>query len=125
MVEQTFLLKMSEGADVFEELEKLARASKIDYAFIVSGYGRIKDFELISHESKGGISRAKFGSEFEVNAMSGKVQLLKGGKFAASLRVSVSSTGFTSKAGQIVAGKAGKSLEIGLRKVDFSRIIEA
>lgn len=125
MAESTFVLKLSDGSDIFAELEKLARENKVGYGLLVSGCGKIREFELISHESRGGLNRAKFDQEFELNAISGKIQLEKGGKFSANVRVSISSTGFTPKAGELVKGKASKSLEIGVRKIDYSKMIMA
>lgn len=125
MTEGTFVLKLGEGADIFAGLEKLARENNIDYGLLVSGCGKIKGFELISHEQKGGIGRMKFENEFELNAISGKIQKTKAGTVTTNIRVSVTSTGFTPKAGQLISGKASKNLELGVRKIDFRKIIEA
>jgi len=125
MAGNTFVLKLGDGSDLFEGLEKLVKENRIEYGMLVSGWGKLKEFELITHETKGGVNKASFDSAFELNAISGKVLLSRSGKFDASIRVSVSSTGFTPKAGQLVKGKAASSLEIGIRKIDFGKIIEA
>ena len=122
--ESMFVLKLSDGADIFKELEKLARDNQIAYGLLVSSCGKIREFELISHEQKGAIGRAKFDSAFELIAVSGKIELAKG-VFSANLRISATSTGFTPKAGQLVSGKAAGLLEIGVRKIEFGKMILA
>jgi len=125
LVEKTLVLKLSDDADIVTELEKLAKENSVEYGMLLSGCGKIKEFELISHEQKGGVGRTKFEKEFEVNAISGKIQIHKSGKIDSNIRISVTSTGFTPKAGQLVKGKAAGQLEIGIRKIDFKKIIEA
>lgn len=125
MAENTFVLKLTDGSDIFAEVEKLVKDNDIGYGMFVSGCGRLKQFELISHEQKGGLSRMKFENDFELDAISGKVQKTKAGNVTANIRVSITRTGFTPKAGQLITGKAAKGLELGIRKVDLKKIIEA
>ena len=124
MPENTFVLKLSNGADVLTELKKLGEEKQIDYGLIVSGTGSLKDMELISNEPKGGIASLRFDSPVEMHAISGKIQTRKG-VVTVDVRVSVTGTGFTPKAGQLVHALASGSLEIGVRKVDLGKIIEA
>lgn len=123
-MENTFVLKLSDGADILEGIKKLAKEKEIGYGLFVSGFGKIKEFELLSSGSQGSIERMKSREESQVNAVSGKIQK-KGGSFDVLLRVSVTKTGFTPKGGQLIQGKAAISLEIGIRKVDLKKIIEA
>lgn len=125
MVENTFVLKLSDGSDILEGLQTLIKENGIDYGLLVNGVGKIKEFELLSTGPKGRIERMKSNDEFQLNAMSGKLQLLPSGKVNSYLRVSITKTGFTPKAGQLIKGKAAGSLEIGLRKIDMKKIIEA
>ena len=125
MVEKTLVLKLSDGADIIAEIEKLVKENSVNYGMLVSGCGKIKEFELISHKQKGGVDKIRFEKEFEVNAISGKIQMGESGKINSNIRVSVTSTGFTQKAGQLIKGKAAGQLEIGIRKIDFGKIIEA
>lgn len=125
LVEKTFILSLDDGSDVIRELEKFVRENEMEYCLLVSGSGKIKEFELILHEPNGGLNRARFENEFELNALSGKIQKAKDGKINTNIKVSVTSTGVTPKAGQMVSGKAAGVLEISVRKVGFGGIIEA
>ncbi len=125
LAEQTLILKLNDGSDIIPALEKLAKDKAINYGFIESGCGKLKDFEIISHEQKGSVNRTLFKQQFELDAISGKIQRTKESGFTIIVRVSVSSTGFTPKAGQLISGKAAGCLELGIRKVDLKKIIEA
>ncbi len=124
MPETTCVLKLKDDSDIMKELENLARDNSISYGLIVSGFGKLKEFELVSNAPAGGVNKMNFASAFELNAISGKVQIERG-KFVPHIRVSVTSTGFTPVSGQLIRGKAAGKLEIGIRKIDTSRIIEA
>ena len=125
MSEKTFVLILDDNSDVIGELEKFVRENEMEYCLLVSGSGKIKEFELILHEPKDGLNKARFENGFELNAISGKIQKAKDGKINTNIKVSVTSTGFTPKAGQLVSGKASGMLEISVRKVGFGGIIEA
>ena len=124
MPEKNFVLKLNNGADIMQGIEKFANENEIEYGLFASGNGKIKDFELVLSEPKVGISKAKFNGEAELRAVSGKVQKSKGGKVNINLRVSVASTGYAPKTGGLVNGKASGALEIGIKKVDLKKIIE-
>ena len=123
-MENTYVLKLNDGKDIIEELKKIATEENIEYGLFVSASGAIKDFELVSTEPKGGMSRTAFKQTYEINSISGKVVCFKG-KCEINIRVSVSDTGFTSQAGQLMNGKASGMLEIGIRKVNMKNIIGA
>ena len=125
MGENTFVLKLSDGSDIMAGLHKLAEEKEIEYGLLVSGCGKIKEFELLSTGPQGSIDKMKSKEEFQVNAVSGKVQKTASGKFNTLVRVSITKTGFTPKGGQLIGGKAAGTLEIGVRKVDLKKIIEA
>jgi len=119
------LLQLKENTNIFEELEKLAKEQGITYGLIVSGFGKIKKFDLVATTPGKGINRTFFEKAFEVNAMSGKISIDSRGKFSAYLRISATSTGFTPMGGQLMGGVAAEKLEIGIRKIDTKKIIEA
>ena len=122
MAENTFILKPNHGADVMAEIEKFVVEKQIDYCFIVGASGRLKDFEMVSSDGSG-IGKAKFPGEYEISAISGKIEKGKGGKYSTNIRVSISSSGFSPRAGQLISAKAGAMLEIAIRKVDMKKII--
>ena len=124
MAETTFVLKLSDGSDVMEGLEELVMEKDVKYGMLVSASGSIKSFELVSTQSRGGMEKQKFEGPCDVNSISGKLQLDKG-KPLLNVRVSVTSTGFTQYTGQLLKAVASGSLEIGVRKVDMGKIIEA
>ena len=125
MAGKTFVLRLSDGSDIIAGLERLAEEKEIEYGLLVSGCGRIRDFELVLHEPGGGVNKMKIEGEFDLNAISGKIRGEKSGKIDVNVKVLVASTGFTPKAGQLVSGKVAGMLEIGIRKVGFEGIIEA
>ena len=122
---KTFVLRLGDGSDIIGGVARLAEEKEIEYGLLVSGCGRIREFELVLHEPGGSMNKMKFEGEFELNAISGKIRREKSGKIDMNLKVLVASTGFTPKAGQLVSGKVAGMLEIGVRKVGFEGIIEA
>ncbi|PIN99276.1 MAG: hypothetical protein COT90_00395 [Candidatus Diapherotrites archaeon CG10_big_fil_rev_8_21_14_0_10_31_34] len=125
MSENTFVLKLNENADVIEELKKFVTEQNISYGLFVSASGKIKECELISIEPKCGIAKNLFKGEYEVNAVSGKIEKNKKNEVVIHLRVSISSNDFSSKAGELTKGKSGRILEIGIRKIELNKIINA
>ena len=125
MSENTFVLSLSENSNLIEELEKFAVEKEIEYGLFISASGKIKDCEITSIEPKGGMSRIKLSGENELNAISGKIEKDKKNKVTINLRVSVGTTDFSNKSGQLINAKAGRVLQIGIRKVNTSKIIKA
>jgi len=123
-MENTYVLKLNDGKDIIEEIKRVAEEEKIEYGMLVSASGSVKEFELVSTEPRGGMSRTSFKQSYEINSISGKVMCSKG-KCDINIRVNVSDTGFTSQAGQLIKGKASGMLEIGIRKVNMKNIIGA
>ena len=125
MAENNFVLKLGNNSDIIAELHKFAEEQGIDYGFIESGMGRIKDFELILHGPRASVSRLDTKDVFEINSISGNMQKAKGGMLQLSLKAAVSRTGFTSKIGQLIRAKAAGTVEISVRKVNLKKIILA
>lgn len=123
MAENTFVLKLEDGADVIAGLEKLARENNIDYGLLISACGKIKEFELLSNTSKKSVDSLKVEAAFDVQAISGKIENNKKNGLQTHVRVSIVNTGFTAKSGQLIRAKAAGNLEIGVRKVDMGKII--
>ena len=125
MAENTLILKLTDGSDIMTELGKLAKEKEISYGFIVSGCGKIKDFEIVSHGRSATINTFRSETPYELDAISGKIEMNKKNGLNITVRVTVSSTGFTAKVGQLVNGKASGALEIEIRKVDLKKMIIA
>ncbi|MBI4043421.1 MAG: DUF296 domain-containing protein [Candidatus Diapherotrites archaeon] len=124
MAGNTFILKLTDNADVLEELRKLVSEQRITYAFVENASGRLKEFQLVSHAPNGRVETNYFKDACELNAMHGKIQRAQG-EFVVNVRVLASRTGFTGVSGQLLKGKADGELIIELRKVDMSKMIEA
>lgn len=115
---------LDDGEEIFSALEAIAKEHEITYGLVVSGKGALKDFDIISHGQKGTVEKINYKREFEVNALSGKIEL-KGKEVKIKLNGLVSSSGFTPVTGELLSGKAAGSLQIMVRKVDMKKMIEA
>jgi predicted DNA-binding protein with PD1-like motif len=62
--------------------------------------------------------------EFEVNAMSGKLEY-RDKETRLKLNVLISSSGFTPQSGELLSGKTAGRLEISIKKMDIEKMIEA
>ena len=123
-MENMYVLKLTDGMNVVEELKKFVQSESIEYGLFVSVSGSIKDFELVSTEPKGGMSRNLFRQAYEINSISGKVTFVNN-RAEFNIRISVSDTGFSSQAGQLIKGSVSGMLELGIRKVNTKNIIGA
>jgi predicted DNA-binding protein with PD1-like motif len=115
---------LEEDEEIFPALEKFAKENEITYGMIISAKGAIKHFDIISHGQRGTVEKMNYRKEFEVNALSGKIDI-KGGEVRLKMNALVSSSGFTPISGELLNGKAAGSLQIVVRKVDMKKMIEA
>jgi len=120
----TYTVILDDGEDIFTGLETFAKENNIIYASFVSVKGAIKDFDIISHGQRGTVEKINYKREFEVNALSGKVEL-KGQEVRVKMNALISSSGFTPVSGEILGGKAAGSLQITIKSVDMKKMIEA
>jgi predicted DNA-binding protein with PD1-like motif len=120
----TYTVILDDGEDIFNGLETFTKENNIGYAFLVSGKGAIKDFDIISHGQKGTVEKINYKREFEVNALSGKIEL-RGQEVRVKMNALISSSGFTPVSGEILSGKAAGSLQITIKSVDMKKMIEA
>ena len=115
---------LDDNEDIFSALETFAKENEITYGMIISAKGAIKHFDIISHGQRGTVEKINYKREFEVNALSGKIDI-KGGEVRIKMNALVSSSGFTTITGELLNGKAAGSLQIVVRKVDMKKMIEA
>lgn len=115
---------LEDNEELFPTLETFAKENEINYGMIVSAKGAIKHFDIISHGQRGTVEKINYKREFEVNALSGKIDI-KGGKVKIKMNALVSSSGFTPITGELLNGKIAGSLQIVIRKVDMKKMIEA
>ena len=104
------------------ELLNLAKKESIDYGLLLSVSGAMKDLELIANT---GENKQKFKESCDVDSISGKIQKIGDGKYDMNVRVALSDNGFSSKSGKLLKGYSSGKLEIGIRKVNVKKIIEA
>ncbi|MFH1224961.1 MAG: PPC domain-containing DNA-binding protein [Candidatus Diapherotrites archaeon] len=122
--ENTFVVKINDGTDIFERLNKLAKDKDIEYGMILNGCGAVREFELISSGPKASMEKLRSKDAFQINAMSGKIQK-KSGEYDVTVRASITKSGFTPRSGQLTYGRASGTLEVGVRKIAVRKIIEA
>ncbi|MDD5147920.1 MAG: DUF296 domain-containing protein [Candidatus ainarchaeum sp.] len=119
-------LKIANNADIHSAIEKFAEENQVTYGIFQAGRGKIKEINLLSSGMRGSLIGTKSEGSFEVNTVSGQVQKVSGNKYKVDLRMTISSSGFTGKEGQLLAGKAAAGgLELILLKKDMKKIIEA
>ncbi|MEK6959478.1 MAG: DUF296 domain-containing protein [archaeon] len=121
---ETLTLIVQDGEDIFNAIEDFTKQNDIGYGMVVSAKGAMKKFNLIGHGRKGTIDNVSNTAEFEVDAMSGKIQK-KGDKVTVKMNALVSSSGFTPLSGELISGKASGKLVIGIKKIDLKKMIEA
>ncbi len=119
-----FTVVLDDGEDIFTALETFAKENDIVYGFVAGGKGAIKDFSIISHGQRGTVERVDYKREFEVNALSGKIEY-RNKEARIKMNALISSSGFTPVTGELLSGKAAGSLQITIKKVDLSKMIEA
>ncbi len=119
-----FTVILEDGEEIFPALAQVIKENEITYGMVVSGKGAIKDFDIISHGQKGTVEKVNYKREFEVNALSGKVET-RNREPKIKMNALVSSSGFTPITGELLSGRAAGSLQIVLRKIDMKKMIEA
>jgi len=119
-----FTVVLDDGEDIFEGLSTFAKENDIVYGFVAGGKGAIKDFDIISHGQRGTVERVNYKREFEVNALSGKIEY-RNKEARIKINALISSSGFTPVTGELLSGKAAGSLQITIKKVDLKKMIEA
>ncbi len=125
MPENEFVLRIDNGEDIIKKIEEFAKQNEIEFGYFTAGNGTIRDFELVSIENKGGVTKNKFREESDLRAVSGKIEKNRLGKPDINLRVSVGLNSLSNKSGQLASGKAGRALEISIKKVNMKKIIGA
>jgi predicted DNA-binding protein with PD1-like motif len=120
----SLLLRISNNEDIFDSIKNFVIENNIKSGFFVSVKGYIKDFEIMVNERHGLLNNQKNNGIFDVNNVSGKIQWING-KVDVGMRVSVSSTGFTTCSGQLVKGRAANFLELEIKNMDSSKMIIA
>jgi len=123
-VGNTYTVILDDGEDIFSAIETFIRENNIGYGFVAGGKGALKDFDIISHGQRGTVEKINYKREFEVNALSGKVEM-KGKEVRIKVNALISSSGFTPVTGELLGGKAAGSLQITIKSVDMKKMIEA
>ncbi len=118
------VLKMKDDDDIMESLEKFCIKENISMGDFVSAVGKMKEFEISSFAGQGSIENKSSNTPHEVVAISGKVQKVRG-EYEASMKVSLARPGLNSMQGVLLKARAAGSLEIAIRNINLSKIIEA
>ena len=120
----TYTVILDDGEEIFPTIMNFAKENNIVYGFIAGGKGALKDFDIISHGQRGTVEKINYKKEFEVNALSGKVEA-RGNEVRLKMNALISSSGFTPVTGELLSGKAAGSLQITIKSVDLKKMIEA
>ncbi|MEK6958056.1 MAG: DUF296 domain-containing protein [archaeon] len=124
MVESIYNMVLEDNEDIMKSLGAFFAENGITYGFFVSGSGTMKDVELVYTEPNHGISKNLFREEMRIKAVSGQIERGKDGEINYQLNVSVIGDASGSKAGQLVSGKAARTMKIGVRKVDIKKMMK-
>lgn len=115
-------LKIEENSDIIQKVSELMEQEKLSEIQFVSAKGKIRNPEIVSSGRSGSVLTHNLKGDFEVNAISGSI--FKSKKTTEpQVNVAVAQTGANSKIGKLVKAKAGKDLELTLRKIDLSKMI--
>jgi len=123
MKENEMKIELKDNENIIKTIEDYAKENEIQNALFLNAKGKIKDYEIISIESKGSIGKTRLKTEQEIKAVSGKIEKTKDGKFNIYLRISLNSTLTKNNSGQLTDGKASGPLEIEIKKVDHKKMI--
>ncbi len=96
---------------------------RIEFAMPVMAYGKIKNFELLTLGKRAYIFKDFSGNGYEVAAMSGKIHKSPDGYYT-NITVIVNKSFATTAHGLLRKALADEFLEIKLRKINLSNIIE-
>ncbi|MDO8538721.1 MAG: DNA-binding protein [archaeon] len=119
-----YTMKLSDGEELIQNILELVKEKQITYGEIISGRGKIREFELVSTGQKRSLDKSFFSESFGISAITGKVRMSKGEIFH-TINVSVSKSGYNATKGQLMRGIVDGELEITVRKVNLAKIIEA
>lgn len=117
------VLRPREGQDVLEALKEFAEKNSITFAEISGASGKIRDFEISGFQGQGSIENKTSSMPHDIQAISGKIQNARN-KTEAYVKLQVSRPGLTPIQGVLINGKACSGLEINIRDIDLSKIIE-
>lgn len=117
-----FTLKIEEGTDVLAKVAEMLEKEKIGEIVFLSAKGYLRDPEVVTHGTNAKVNAEKLRGEYEVSAISGSM-LRKSGAIDPQVNVAVTQTGVNTKIGHLVKAKAGRGLELSLRKIDLSKMI--
>ena len=119
-----YVLKMKDNDNVIEGIHSFMRERDMKLAVPVMAYGKIKDFELLTLGKGRHLQKENAGSGFEVNAISGKIHTDQEGYYT-NISVILSRNGVGSTHGTLKSALVDDFLELKLRKINLSKIIEA
>ncbi len=122
MVENEFVLNLSDGDDIVEKIKEFAYNNNVSKAVFVEGKGGIRDFELSETRQGGKIENFFTRSPYNVLAASGDIEK-KGKEFKVRLKLSLTKTGPEKLGGVLLSGITDSGFELKLRIIDEKKII--
>ncbi len=119
-----FVLKLKDNDNVIEGIHEVMREKNIKLAVPVLAHGRVKDFELVTLGRGRRLVKNDSGQGFDVNAVSGKIHTDSSGYYT-NISIILSRNGSDSAHGELKDAFVDEFLELKLRKINLSKIIEA
>jgi len=118
----SFVLKVEAGEDVIQKIVELMGKEKTTEIVFTKATGKLRDPEIVTHGKQGSVNTEKLKGDYEINAISGSIERKKE-TINHQINVAVTQTGVNAKIGKLIKAKAGRELEIGLRRIDLSKMI--
>lgn len=120
---KNFVLKVSDGLDVFTELKNFIQAQQQKYLQITNIQGKIRDFEIMITGKNSSHSKKFFSDTHKIINSSGMIEN-QGERVNAQIHLSLTKDGFSSSGGKLLSAKASEELFIGLKSVEEDKAIK-
>lgn len=120
--EKNFVLKISEGTDVFSEIKNFVNQQPERFFAITAMQGRIKDFELMSAAKHAAQAKKFFKEPNKIINITGMIEK-NNDDVDIQIHVSVTKDGFSSSGGKLLNAKAANEIQIGLKSLEESKAI--
>ena len=124
MAEEFYVLRLKDNDSVIDKIHEFMADKSNDLVVPVLAYGKIKDFEMITLGKSRHLMKENSGQGFEINAINGKIHTDSGG-FYTNISVILSRNGSGSAHGELKSALVDEFLELKMRKINLSKIIQA
>ncbi|MFA5357890.1 MAG: DUF296 domain-containing protein [archaeon] len=113
---------LEDGEDICKCLDAFTKENDINYGFIETARGGMRNFEISAHGKVGSVTNFFRDNRFKVESANGTVER-RGNQLIIKMNILASSSDGSRLSGELMTGCADGFLEIGIRKVDLKKII--